>query len=68
MTAEKELREFLSEQRAILTDISNKSEIAFDDLEDIFGITAQQERDELFDYIFEELSDPKHSEGKGAAL
>ncbi|MEM8537922.1 MAG: dynamin family protein [Pseudomonadota bacterium] len=52
-----ELREFLAEQRAMLTDISGKSEIAVDDLEDIFGITAQQERDELFDYIFEELSD-----------
>ena len=52
-----ELREFHAEQRAILQDISSKSEIAIDDLEDIFGITAQQERDELFDYIFDELSD-----------
>ena len=52
-----ELREFHAEQRAILEDISSKSEIAIDDLEDIFGITAQHERDELFDYIFEELSD-----------
>ncbi|PJI86235.1 dynamin family protein [Yoonia maricola] len=55
--AQTELREFHAEQRAILEDISSKSEIAIDDLEDIFGITAQQERDELFDYIFEELSD-----------
>jgi len=53
--AEHELREFLSEQRALLTDISNKTELEIDDLEDIFGIKAQQERDELFDYIFEEL-------------
>jgi len=57
--AEAELREFHTEQRAILEDISSKSEIAIDDLEDIFGITAQQERDELFDYIFEELSESK---------
>ncbi len=66
-TAEKELRDFLQEQRAILTDISNKSEIAVDDLEDIFGITAQHERDELFDYIFEELSDSKTARAEGAA-
>ena len=52
-----ELREFNAEQRAILEDISSKSEVAIDDLEDIFGITAQQERDDLFDYIFEELSE-----------
>ena len=57
--AQSELREFHAEQRAILQDISSKSEIAIDDLEDIFGITAQQERDELFDYIFEELSESK---------
>jgi ElaB/YqjD/DUF883 family membrane-anchored ribosome-binding protein len=57
--AQAELREFHAEQRAILEDISSKSEIAIDDLEDIFGITAQQERDELFDYIFEELSETK---------
>ena len=57
--AKAELKEFHAEQRAILEDISSKSEIAIDDLEDIFGITAQQERDELFDYIFEELSDSK---------
>ena len=55
--AKAELQEFHAEQRAILEDISSKSEVAIDDLEDIFGITAQQERDELFDYIFEELSD-----------
>ena len=59
-----ELREFIAEQRALLQDISNKSEIDMADLEDIFGIKAQQERDELFDYIFEELSDtPAAQEG-----
>ncbi|WP_411891609.1 dynamin family protein [Yoonia sp. SDW83-1] len=55
--AERELREFLAEQRALLTDISDKSNIGVDDLKDIFGITAQQEREELFEFIFEELSD-----------
>ncbi len=65
--AERELREFLGEQRAILSDIGNKSEIAVDDLEDIFGITAQQEREELFDYIFEELSDNTPADAEGTA-
>ncbi|RBW43357.1 hypothetical protein DS901_11120 [Loktanella sp. D2R18] len=55
--AEAELRDFLSEQRGFLTDISEKSNLNQDDLKDIFGITAQQEREEIFDYIFEELSD-----------
>jgi DNA-binding transcriptional ArsR family regulator/signal recognition particle receptor subunit beta len=59
---EAELRDFMAEQRAILTDISNKSELDIADLEDIFGIKAQQEREELFEYIFEELS---HNTGGG---
>ena len=65
--AERELRDFLTEQRSILMDISSKTEIAMDDLENIFGITAQQERDELFEYIFEELSEnePVAIEGNG---
>jgi hypothetical protein len=54
--AEQELRDFLEEQRALLTDISEKSTVHVNDLKDIFGITAQQEREELFDYIIEELS------------
>lgn len=55
-TAEQELREFIDEQRAILSDISTKSELDFADLEDIFGIKAQKEREELFEYIYEELT------------
>ncbi|SFS22224.1 dynamin family protein [Yoonia litorea] len=61
--AEKELRDFLAEQRALLEDICSKSELDFADLEDVFGIKAQQEREELFDYIFEELT---HNAGAGA--
>ena len=60
--AEHELREFLTEQRGLLTDISDKSALGVDDLKDIFGITAQQEREELFDFIFEELSDSAPAE------
>ena len=54
--AERELREFLDEQRGLLTDISEKSSLHLDDLKDIFGITAQQERAEIFDYIIDELT------------
>ncbi len=52
----KEMSDFLAEQRGILTDIAEKSQIGLDDLEGLFGITAQKERDELFDIIFEELA------------
>jgi tRNA U34 5-carboxymethylaminomethyl modifying GTPase MnmE/TrmE len=55
--ARRELQGFLTEQRALLTDISNKSELDIEDLEDVFGIRAQQEREELFEFIFEELRD-----------
>ncbi|MEM9786662.1 MAG: hypothetical protein AAF801_09190, partial [Pseudomonadota bacterium] len=65
--AERELREFLAEQRGLLGDMSDKSELGVDDLKDIFGITAQQEREELFDYIFEELSDSAPVEAIGNA-
>ena len=65
--AEKELKEFLAEQRGLLSDISTKSELGVDDLEDIFGIRAQQEREELFDYIFEELTDSAPIEAIGSS-
>lgn len=63
--AERELRDFLAEQRGLLTDISDKSELNVDDLKKIFGITAQQEREELFDFIFEELSAGAPAEAEG---
>ena len=65
--AERELRDFLAEQRGFLMDVSEKSNVNKEELKDIFGITAQQEREELFDYIFEELSDNTPSETEGAA-
>ena len=65
--AEAELRDFLAEQRGFLTDLSEKSNLNKEDLKDIFGITAQQEREELFDYIFEELSDSAPAEAEGTA-
>ncbi|MFT7145327.1 MAG: hypothetical protein ACJASZ_000193 [Yoonia sp.] len=62
--AQRELQGFLTEQRALLTDISNKSELEIEDLEDVFGIKAQQEREELFEFIFEELRDDTVAIGK----
>lgn len=52
-----ELQGFIDEQRALLAEISSQSEVAMDDLKKIFGITAQEERDEIFDYLLAELSD-----------
>ncbi|MEO9514907.1 MAG: dynamin family protein [Paracoccaceae bacterium] len=49
------LAAFLSEQRSVLKDISNKSEVNLQDLHGLFGVTSQEEREELFDIIFEEL-------------
>jgi hypothetical protein len=60
--AERDLRGFLAEQRSLLSDISSKSELEIEDLENVFGIQAQNEREELFEYIFEELRDDNTSE------
>ncbi|WP_296371694.1 dynamin family protein [Yoonia sp.] len=65
--AQAELREFLLEQRSFLMDMSEKSHIGVAELEKIFGITAQQKRQELFDFIFDELSDTRADAIEGAA-
>ena len=39
----------------LTTDVDGAG-VGLDDLEGLFGITAQQEREELFDIIFEELA------------
>ncbi len=54
--AMRDMSDFLTEQRGILNDIVEKSQIGLEDLEGLFGITAQKEREELFDIIFEELA------------
>lgn len=54
--AEQELRSFLSEQRGILTDVSEKTQVDLSDLNSLFSITAQEERNRQFDIIFTELS------------
>ncbi|MEM6593356.1 MAG: dynamin family protein [Pseudomonadota bacterium] len=51
-----ELEEFISEQAGILTDVSHKSQISVGELKDLFGITKQEERDALFDILFDEFA------------
>jgi hypothetical protein len=62
--AAQELHDFLDEQRGLLLDISDKSSLDLADLRDIFGITAQQERADMFAFIIDELSSQT---GQGAA-
>ncbi|MFQ6551266.1 dynamin family protein [Aestuariibius insulae] len=49
------LNDFIDEQREILMDISNKADVSLDELNSLFGVTAQQERDELLGIMYEEL-------------
>ena len=53
--AERAMRSFMAEQKAILDDILAKTEIDLEDLNGLFGVSSNGEREELFDMIFEEL-------------
>lgn len=46
---------FLSEQRGILADICAKAQVSLEELHGLFGVTAQEEREALFDMIYDEL-------------
>ncbi|MFK7874572.1 MAG: dynamin family protein [Paracoccaceae bacterium] len=48
--------QFLGEQRMVLNDICAKSQVSLKDLHEIFGVTSQQDRDELFAIIQDDLS------------
>ncbi len=65
-SAEVVLREFLSEQRGILADICVKAQVSIEELHGLYGVTAQDEREELFDMIFEELDIDYIIEGEAA--
>jgi ElaB/YqjD/DUF883 family membrane-anchored ribosome-binding protein len=54
--AEDALRGFLAEQRAVLTEMSDRALVGPAELNDVFGITEQNERAELFAFIYDELS------------
>ncbi len=51
-----QLQDFLLEQGGILTDVSNKSQISVGELKGLFGITAQEEREAIFDVLFDEFA------------
>ncbi len=54
------LEGFLEDQINILRDIVTKSQISIEDLHELFGVTSQEEREDLFEIIFEELGvDPE---------
>lgn len=46
---------FLREQREVLSDICAKSKVSLEELHGLFGVTAQDEREMLFDMLFDEL-------------
>ncbi len=62
-----ELDDFLSEQSGILTDVSHKTQISVGELKGLFGITAQEEREALFDILFDEFSVDQYDENGEAA-
>ncbi|MEM6309616.1 MAG: dynamin family protein [Pseudomonadota bacterium] len=49
------LEHFISDQRVMLDDLRAKSEISLDELHDLFGVTTQQEREDMFNLLCEEL-------------
>jgi len=53
--AKQVLADFLDEQLGVLDDICEKAQVSIEDLHGLFGVTSQEEREELFEIIFEEL-------------
>ncbi|WP_424978565.1 dynamin family protein [Leisingera sp. S232] len=73
--ARERLMAFFTEQRALLMDVAEKTRISVNDLNNLFGITAQQEQAELLDLLLKELApdgakqtdEPAQAARKGAA-
>ena len=63
----RELDDFLSEQGGILTDVSYKSQISVSELKDLFGITAEEERNALFQILLDEFAVDGASDEEDAA-
>ncbi len=61
------LETFLTEQREVLFDICAKSQLQLEELHGIFGVSAQDEREMLFDMLFEELDIDPTPEGRAPA-
>ena len=53
--AHETLKDFLEEQRSVLADICDKAQVELEDLHGLFGVTSQEEREELFEVIEYEL-------------
>ncbi|MEM7641923.1 MAG: dynamin family protein [Pseudomonadota bacterium] len=63
------LETFLAEQREVLSDICVKAQVSVEELNGLFGVSAQDEREMLFDMLFEELDidlDDETKEGDAA--
>jgi len=53
--ARKVLHDFVTEQRNILLDVTEKADVSAGDLDSLFGVKAQKERDKILRDIFSEL-------------
>ena len=53
--ARKVLHDFVTEQRNMLLDVTEKADVSLGDLDDLFGVKAQKERGEILNDIFSEL-------------
>lgn len=49
------LENFISDQRVMLDDLRAKSDISLDELHHLFGVASQQEREDMFNLLCEEL-------------
>ncbi|PWJ12501.1 dynamin family protein [Jannaschia seohaensis] len=60
------LETFLREQRDVLADMSAKSQVSIEELNGLFGVSQQKEREMLFEMLFEELEidDPMPGDGR----
>ncbi|OBY26977.1 dynamin family protein [Leisingera sp. JC1] len=54
--ARERLMAFFTEQRELLMDVAEKTRISMNDLNTLFGISAQQERAELLELLLKELA------------
>lgn len=53
--ARKVLHDFVTDQRNILLDVTAKADVSAGDLDNLFGVKAQKERDKILSDIFSEL-------------
>jgi len=54
--AEALMTDFLEEQSSLILDICDKSQVNIEDLHDLFGVTSQEQREQLFEVLMGELN------------